>query len=100
MGDFRADIDLKMTMFGKTYKRNMWINYWDNGDGVDDRIIEFFRESWNDARTRHDAIIYKSQAKERKAAERKFELAELKRLKAKYKAEDSTVGESSRANDV
>jgi hypothetical protein len=48
MGDFRADIKIKFTMFGKTEKADMWINYCPDSEceGVDQRVIDFFRENW------------------------------------------------------
>ncbi len=66
MGDFRADIKIKMELMGKTYTQDMYINYFPNSDGVDDRVIEFFRDSYEDARARYDNMILDAEFKQRK----------------------------------
>lgn len=93
MGDFRADIKIKMESLGKTYKMDSWLNYFPDSecDGVDQRVIDFFRESWEDIRERHDEIIYKSQTKQREAEEKEHELAELERLKNKYEKDITPI---------
>jgi hypothetical protein len=92
MGDLRADIKIKMNLWGHNYKTDMWINYWDDGDGNDQRVKDFFAESYRDAYSKYQTFIYDSQAKERKASEKKAELAQLKRLKEKY--ESKGIGEN------
>lgn len=80
MGDMRASIRLIFRIHGKTYKQDLWINYSPDGEaeGVDDRIVEFFRESWEDSLHIYDEIIAKDQADERERLERET-LATLKR---------------------
>lgn len=85
MGDHRAEIHATFKIHGKTYKLDLdWINYFDAGDGVDRRVTEFFRDSWEDARGRWqeevDEYHRKARAKETEAEERK----QLEELKAKY----------------
>lgn len=86
MGDFRADIKIRMESLGKVYKMDSWLNYWplSECEGVDQRVIDFFRESWEDIKSRHDDLVYKSDTKRREAEQRENELADLKRLKEKY----------------
>jgi hypothetical protein len=47
MGDFRASIKIEFEMYGKKEKLDTWINYFPNEDGIDERIVEFFSDSWN-----------------------------------------------------
>lgn len=86
MGDFRATIEINVDSLGKKYKMDSWINYWPDSecDGVDQRVIDFFREMWEDVKRRHDEIVYRSQRKQREQSEKEHDLTELKRLKEKY----------------
>ena len=86
MGDFRADIKIKMRSLGKTYEMDSWLSYWPDSecDGVDQRIINFFRNSWEDTKQRHDETVYKAEEEKRALKEKAYELSELKRLKDKY----------------
>ncbi len=94
MGDHRADIQITFAMHGKTYKMDSYVNWFDNGYGIDDRIVEFFRESVADAMDRYDAKVaeyFKDQHEQEQAAADRIE---YERLKAKFsgapeKAEDS-----------
>lgn len=85
MTDFKASIIIKFHFMGKDYKTDMWINYWDNGDGIDDRIVEWFRECYEDGMARHDKQCMKIYTEEHEGEIEKNEKAELKRLKEKYK---------------
>jgi len=87
MGDHRATIKLYMSIHGKIYEHEMWINYWPDNDGVDNRIKEFFSGAWDDALARYKAQIYELDREDREKRERKKELEELARLKAKYEPE-------------
>ena len=86
MGDHRADIKIDFTFHGKTYKYDAWINwvpeseYW----SIDPRVVDFFRECYDDGIERYNEIVYASEKEEREKAERKRDLAELQRLKEKY----------------
>lgn len=91
MGDFRAGIKIEMHLINKKYKTDMSINYWDDGDGNDERVKEWFRDCYNDARSRYNKMIYDSQAKERKAAEEKAERALYAKLKKKFDPQEPTV---------
>lgn len=85
MGDHRADIKVEFTIHEKTYRQVWdWINYTDNGDGIDQRVVEWFDECWQDARDRWYRAIDKADAENRQRREREDELKELARLKAKY----------------
>lgn len=84
MGDHRADIKIKFWFHNKTYKYDAWINYSPDSDGLDNRVVEFFRESYEDGIRRYDELVAKDEEKRNREFVREKELAELKRLKLKY----------------
>ena len=84
MGDHRADIKIKFTIHGKTYEMDSWINWFDDGTGVDYRVVDFFRASWEDAKACYDAHCEDLYAKEHAAEIEAGERRELQRLKTKY----------------
>lgn len=85
MGDHRANIKLEFTIHGKTYKTELaWINYTDNGEGVDRRIVDWFSECWRDAYCRYEDQIAAYHEEQNKAQNERLERQELVRLKAKY----------------
>ena len=45
MDDHRADIKLEFTIHGRTYKTEMYMNYWPKG-GIDQRIVSWFNECY------------------------------------------------------
>lgn len=83
MGDFRASIKIDMEIHGKPYKADLWINYApesSNEPGVDSRVIDFFRDSWEDSLS-----VYHEQMAEWDAQEtERREKAEFERLQQKY----------------
>lgn len=95
MGDFRADIKIKMESLGKNYKMGSWINYTPESEcyGVDQRIIDFFRNAWDDIKSRHDKKVAKYFEEQHKEEIEKQERAELERLKDKYELTKEEVGE-------
>ncbi len=48
MGDHRADIKIKFSMYGETRDADMWINWSAEDNGVDQRVIDFFEQSARD----------------------------------------------------
>lgn len=81
MGDHRVNIKIEFVAHGKTYMTDMSINYWpDESTGVDERVAEFFRTSWDDALGVYYGLVAEAEARAREREER----AELERLKAKY----------------
>ena len=87
MGDHRADIKIDFTFHGKTYKMYAWINWSPDCEGdsvIDPRVVEFFRESYEDAMDRYHAMVYESEREQREKVQREQELATLKTLKEKY----------------
>lgn len=84
MGDFRADVQIQLHLIDKDYKFDAWINWFPDGEGVDHRVMDFFREAWADAKSRYDINMERAyreaHAKEIQEAEKR----ELARLSAKY----------------
>lgn len=85
MGDHRADVKIEFTFHGETRKLHLdWVNYVDGGDGIDDRVREFFETAYTDGMTRYHklaAAAYRDRHKEEIEAREREELAALK---AKY----------------
>lgn len=84
MSDHRADIKITFNFHGVDYKYDGWINWSPNDDGIDQRIVDFFREAAEKGYARFDAQVAEYQHEYRERHERESELAELQRLKAKY----------------
>ena len=85
MGDFRAEIKIKMQLMGKQYNHTFdWINYSPDEDGVDYRVKQFFAEAWDDTQTRYDKARQKAWEIENKEQIEKEEKSQLERLKKKY----------------
>lgn len=80
MGDLRADIKIKMNLWGHNFKQDFWINYWDDGDGNDERVKSWFNQCYQKAMTKYYDEIDKARRKEEQKAEKDTYL----RLKAKY----------------
>lgn len=85
MGDYRAIVKIEMD-FGKTFITDMWINYSPDSEceGVDQRIIDWFRNAYEEGRAIIDSNIHKAQRKQRAVELEKHERSELKRLQEKY----------------
>lgn len=86
MGDHRADIKIKFSMYGEVKKADMWIN-WSPHDsecsGIDQRVLDFFREAYNEMYgTYMDQVFEHAQIEQEKqeAEERK----EYERLRKKF----------------
>lgn len=84
MGDHRAEIKLQFEIHGKTYATTMSINYWPNDEGIDERLVEWFRTCWEEARARWQQARNTYWAKEDAELLRTRELAERDRLVRKH----------------
>ena len=96
MGDHRAEIHVTFKIHGKTYRLDLdWVNYFVEDDGIDYRVVNFFRQSWDDALGRYREKIHSAEkeadAKRLEATER----AELSRLRAKYETIVHSEGKNS-----
>lgn len=80
MGDHRAHIKITMSAHGRDYKTEMDINWIDDGDGVDRRVIEWLRDSYEDSLEACHDFVTEAHARETERRER----AELDRLSKKY----------------
>lgn len=52
MGDSKASILIKFSIYGKEFEHEFWINWCANNDGIDDRIVEWFRLCANEAKAK------------------------------------------------
>lgn len=90
MGDHRATIAIKFTLPNKTYETVIGslggINYVADSDGVDERVREFFSESWDDYQSWYGDRIAEHYRKENAAQIERDERAQLAALEAKYKS--------------
>lgn len=86
MGDHRAEIHITFNFHGKKYKCDLdWINYCPTEvDGVDQRVVEFFRESFENGIRRFEKQVYESHQEQRERETERQERAELERLQTKY----------------
>jgi hypothetical protein len=80
MTDFKASIKIEFSFMGKTERYDGWINYWDRGDGLDDRVAEWFREKYEAGMIRYRGNVAAFHKEENERTERR----ELERLRAKY----------------
>lgn len=85
--DSRFYLTVKFSIYGKVYEwKNASLNWSDNGDGIDQRILDFFRDSHDEAYSLHQDAVWQSQKALRDAKEEQSEREELARLQAKYGA--------------
>ena len=87
MGDHRADIKIKFSMYGETKEANMWINWSPDSSevpGVDQRVIDFFVQSWKAMYDRYWTDYEVELAQRRKKEADELERLEYERLKAKF----------------
>lgn len=93
MGDHRATIKIEFKLPNKTYQTEIGsmggINYVADGDGIDERVREFFSESWDDYFSWYNERINEHFRKENAAQIETDERRELARLQAKYAVEPS-----------
>ena len=47
--DCKASVKIAFEIYGKKFTTDMWINYWPDESGVDERVLEFFRKSYESA---------------------------------------------------
>lgn len=86
MGDHRPKITADFEMHGhKAHFDFGWCNWSDNGDGIDQRIVDWFRDQASIAMEIWRDDCDKYFADKNKEANEKSERAELARLKDKYK---------------
>jgi hypothetical protein len=87
MGDHRADVKITFKFHGQTYEMDSWINWSGHGsecDGVDQRVIDFFRASTKDGLARYHAAADKAYAIAHAADIEASERREFERLREKF----------------
>lgn len=85
MGDSRAYVEIEFSIYGKTYKTSMSINWSaDDWSGVDHRVSDWFRDCYEEAYGEFVSQVNEERMQESKVMLEKLEKEELKRLKEKY----------------
>lgn len=85
MGDHRPTITADFEMQGhKAHFDFGWCNWSDNGDGIDQRIVDWFREQVEIAMGRYHAAMQRAMAAQRAEVIEQAEREQLAILKAKY----------------
>lgn len=84
MGDSRFHLKVEFEIFGKEYKWSPSLNYYDRGDGIDDRIFQWFVSCYEDAYRHWEASMEAANAERERIDTERREREELRRLKEKY----------------
>lgn len=85
MGDHRPKITCDFEMHGhKAHFDFGHCNWSDNGDGMDNRIVDWFREQSSIAISIWQQAIWEDQQEEREKKTKEDEIKQLAILKAKY----------------
>jgi hypothetical protein len=88
MGDHRPKITADFEMHGhKAHYDYGWCNWSDNGDGIDQRIVDWFREQVEIAMNKYHERVHESQREQRQRDDEQRDRAEFARLKAKFDTE-------------
>lgn len=86
MGDYRASVIIKLVLWGNEYFTDMWINYFPSqnyGLQIDDRVIEFFEESYRDAIEKKEDAEMSRQERDR-LKEKELRRQEYLKLKEEF----------------
>lgn len=84
MGDHRARIKIEMRMHGIEDSTDMWINWSPDHTDCDERIYGWCANLAARAMAKYHEEFYAADTERRENAEKEMELAEFKRLQAKY----------------
>ena len=84
MGDHRASIKIEFSMYGETKKADMWINWSPDENGVDQRVLDFFVESYEAMALTYYEEVAKAQEAENRIRQEQHERKEYERLKVKF----------------
>lgn len=84
MSDSRFHLKVEFEIYGQKYKWEPSFNYFDRGDGMDERIHDWFVKCYQDAHGKYQAAMYEEQREQEKREAEQRERVELARLRAKY----------------
>ena len=84
MGDHRASVKITFEMHGVKKEADMWINWNDNGDGIDNRIVEFFWDASTEAMHAYDLEMTIYRIEQQRKEKEQYDREEYERLKKKY----------------
>jgi len=93
MSDSRFNLEVKFRIYGKTYEWEPSLNWSDNGDGIDQRIVDWFRKSHDKAYQDFLESRHKYFAAEEKRKTEEVERKEYERLKAKFDGGENVQGQ-------
>ena len=74
--DSKAEIKIIFDIYGKKEKFDAYINYTPNDEGIDERIIKFFRDVYFENKSMYDLKIYEKEKK----LEHKNKIKDAKKL--------------------
>ena len=84
MSDSRFHLKVEFEIYGEKFPWDASLNWHDDGDGIDQRIFEFFRDAHDKAYAKFQKEIYESAMHEYMKQKEKEEREMLAKLKAKY----------------
>ena len=84
MSDSRFLLKVEFEIYGSRYTWAPSLNYSDNGDGMDDRITEFFETSYRDAYGKVQSNNCEADRRTCEAKQKADDLATLAALREKY----------------
>jgi hypothetical protein len=84
MTDQRCRVVITFNFHNKDYKFNACINWFPDEYGVDERVVEFFRDATADGLLRYHEACYEAEREERERRQERDERATLDALTKKY----------------
>lgn len=63
---------------------DMWISWFENSDGIDQRVYDFFRDAVDKAKDVYEEEIRQYRRREQEVEQEKTDKLEYERLKKKY----------------
>lgn len=88
MSDSRFHLKVKFEIYGQEFEWNPSLNYFDRGDGMDDRIFSWFVDCYNQAYDKYQEANDEARRLAEERDRERQERAELDRLKAKYEPKE------------
>ncbi len=82
--DSKAHIEIKFSIHGEDFETKMSINWSDDYEGVDQRVISWFGENFYTAESNYLAEIEAEERRQKKAVELRREKEEFLRLRDKF----------------
>ena len=84
MSDSRFHLKIEFDIYGEKYKWEPSLNYFDRGDGMDDRIFSWFVDCYEKAYSKYQDSMHDRRIEQETDDEAQRERTELARLRTKY----------------